>query len=197
MKMEITKKQAVSIFEELGFATANKWDVPQLQNKISKMPEICEDVNVDSLDAKVAPLIKTILKKFEDGKKVKVVATDDGQQKEKEKKVVDTLKEEVTPRPADKKEKKEKVVKEKKVKVKGEKKERKPGIIATIITCLQKKYTTHQEIHDVLVEKFPDKNKNGMMTTVKCAVPSYLQTKRGLKIIKQEVKDGETKYKIG
>jgi len=181
--MEITKSQAIRIFEELGFATADGWSISQLQNRISNLPDICEDVDTKTLDIKLQPLIQSALNKIKDGKEVKVVADTQTEQKEKSEPV---------------KKKKEKVVKEKTVKAKKEKKEKKEGtrvkrgtgVIATIIECLSKP-VTREDILKVLVTKFPDRNKNGMETTVKCAVPSYLQTKMGLKILQKD-----NRYKI-
>jgi len=182
--MEIPKSQAVKIFEELGFATAGGWSISQLQNRISNLPEICEDVDTKTLDIKLQPLIESALHKIKDNKEVKVVADSQSEKKETSE-PVKKVKEKV------KKEKPVKVAKEKKAK--KEKKapvKRGEGVIATIIQCLAKP-VTKEDILKTLVAKFPDRNKNGMETTVKCAVPSYLQTKMGLKILH---KDG--RYKI-
>lgn len=177
--MEITKSQAVKMFEELGFATAGGWGITQIQNRINNLPDICEDVDIKTLDIKLQPLVQSAINKIKDHKEVKVVA--DAQTEKK-----------VESEPVKKKKEKPEVEK----KVKKDKKEKKTstkrgeGVIATIIECLSK-YTTREDILKVLVAKFPDRNKNGMETTVKCAVPSYLQTKMGLKILQ---KDGQ--YKI-
>lgn len=59
---------------------------------------------------------------------------------------------------------------------------KKPGVIATIVECLEKKPCTHEQILAVLTKKFPDRNPDQMAATIKVQVPSRLRKDKGLKI---------------
>jgi len=66
----------------------------------------------------------------------------------------------------------------------------KVGIIATIISSIQKKPLTKAQILEILVEKFPDRKADGMKSTISIQLgPTRLATKYDLK------KDGD-KYRI-
>jgi hypothetical protein len=74
--------------------------------------------------------------------------------------------------------------------------EKKLGVIATITESLKKKALTEKEIHEILVEKFPERNPDSMMNTIKANVrgkvyPEKLRDK-GFELVK--IKGG--KYKI-
>ena len=90
---------------------------------------------------------------------------------------------------------KEGQVPKKQEKEKKEKKEKKssgkkgPGIIEVIIDCLETP-VSKEEILEILVEKFPEKEASKMKKTVNCQVPYRLGTDKGM-ILK---KDKENRY---
>lgn len=64
-----------------------------------------------------------------------------------------------------------------------------PGVVATIIECLEgadKKGISKQSIHDVLVDKFPDRDAEGMMKTINTQVPGRLTRDKGLDVKRLE-----------
>jgi hypothetical protein len=64
------------------------------------------------------------------------------------------------------------------------------GIISTIVECLKAGWTTKAAIHQILVEKFPDRKADGMKSTVSIQLgPTRLAKKYKL------LKDGD-KYRI-
>ena len=74
--------------------------------------------------------------------------------------------------------------------------EKKLGVIATITESLKKKALTEEEIHEILVEKFPERNPDSMRNTIKANVrgkiyPEKLRDK-GFELVK--IKGG--KYKV-
>lgn len=47
-KYQLTKKEAVKIFEALGFKTAEKWNLKKLAAKVATLPELVEGVKAKS-----------------------------------------------------------------------------------------------------------------------------------------------------
>ena len=55
------------------------------------------------------------------------------------------------------------------------------GIIATIVKALEdsgKKGITREEVHTILVDKFPDRNEDSMMKTIKVQLPSRISKEK-------------------
>lgn len=62
--------------------------------------------------------------------------------------------------------------KEKAERVPGASRQGKPGVIGAIQALVAKKAMSHEEVLAVLVEKYPDRRKEGMATTVRVMLPS-------------------------
>ena len=71
---------------------------------------------------------------------------------------------------------------EKKEVVKKDKKEKGPGIIDTIIECLNKGPIKKEKIEEVLVKRFPDRKREGMRSTINIQLAGRLAKEKKLKI---------------
>lgn len=63
-----------------------------------------------------------------------------------------------------------------------------PGVVASIIEFLKAEKLTRAELLEKLVERFPDRERKGMQTTVNCQVPKRLEAEKKLKV---QNKDGK------
>ena len=77
----------------------------------------------------------------------------------------------------------------KKVEKKDVKKE--PGVIATILACVQHGPVSKEQILAKLTKRFPDRPVEGMAKTITAQLPNRLAKEKGVKIV---VKDG--KYSV-
>jgi len=86
-----------------------------------------------------------------------------------------------------KKEKKEKAVKDKKEKSTKDKKEKVPGVISTIFNIVSDKGPiTKEKILALLEKKFPDKDSNSMLGTIKVQLPGRMSKEKGVNIVNTE-----------
>lgn len=186
--LKMKKETVVRVFEALGYKTAKNWEVERLEKKVNGLSELIKDSkHPDIEDSRTKKALTAILK----ADKVIIDKPETEKVQEVEKK---TEKKESVDVPVDvptqkkptqkKKVSKKKSIANKKTVEKTIKKisTKGPGVIATIIECLKKRPTTREAILNVLVKRFPDRDKSKMETTVKCAVPSYLQRKMGLEV---------------
>lgn len=68
----------------------------------------------------------------------------------------------------------------------GEKKEKKPGVIATILDMITAKPMTEDQIVAALVKKFPDRLEESMRKTVKVQLPNRMSKEKGVNIVKDD-----------
>lgn len=80
-----------------------------------------------------------------------------------------------------------KIINEKKSKKKG-KKEKNPGVIATIfeIICQAKTPITREQILSKLSKKFPERNPESMIKTIRVQLPFRMSTEKKVSIIQTE-----------
>ncbi len=71
--MNVTREQAVKLFEAMGFQTAKNWAIERLQSKIKALPAAAKDTEIDIDDDEIIALYEKIIKTLNDGNKVKVV----------------------------------------------------------------------------------------------------------------------------
>jgi hypothetical protein len=72
--------------------------------------------------------------------------------------------------------------------------EKKPGVISTIVDILKNGGGTAEQIADKLAKKFPDRKRDGMLTTVKIQLTRLVDAGKVKKIHKEEVEGKPIKY---
>lgn len=162
--MKVTKKNAINLFKELGFATASKWPAGKLETKLKSLPEKMEGA---TLSGKVLTRANKICKALSAGHAVKVIDGDPEADKKLEKQIKDSKKKGAT--------KKKKAAGSKGV-----------GVQATIVAMLLKGPVSKDTIHKALVKKFPDRNADSMKNTINSQVPSGLRIEKGITVHKNE-----------
>ena len=57
--MEITKQQAIKLFQAIGFKTANKWSDIKLSRKLKRVPQLFDAVppNTDEIDVEINKIL--------------------------------------------------------------------------------------------------------------------------------------------
>jgi DNA-binding transcriptional regulator YhcF (GntR family) len=120
--------------------------------------------------------------------KMKIVEADSEEEVEEEKQPVKKPTAKKAVMPAKKETLTKKEVAEKPAK--KEKKEKGPGVIATIVKCVEKagkKGISKEDILEVLTETFPDKNPDSMKNTINVQVPARITKER---FAVEKTKDG-------
>lgn len=215
MALVIRRERIISLYEALGFKTADNWDDERLIKKIESLEELTEGVKIK--DAKIRKLLDKVLKagkiKIKTDKVEGATETNMGKKKKKksskkEKKdqkatteqVEETTKKKkksgkkakiekkVDKKKSSKKDSKKKSKKDtKKTTTDKKKSEKKMGVIDTVIDCLKKEHTTVKNIVKVLVKKFPDRNPESMENTTNRCIKSYLRTEKNI-VVDQDSK---------
>ena len=211
--MLVTREALNEMFVNLEMPMAPKWSEKRLVDKLTKLPDVVDE-DTDAGDS--TELLQMVLEavaneeEFEisDGggddddelvakKKVtkkkttkkKTTKKKTTKKKTTKKKAPVTKKKTEDEEPVKKKVSKKKPVLKKPVKTK-QKAPVRVGVIATIVTCLEKatkrKPITKEEILDVLVEKFPDRESDSMKRTIGLAVPYKLKKEKGLDVQKSD-----------
>ena len=201
--MLVTREALNEMFVNLEMPMAPKWSEKRLVDKLTKLPDVVDE-DTDAGDS--TELLQMVLEavaneeEFEisDGggddddelvAKKKVTKKKTTKKKTTKKKAPVTKKKTEDEEPVKKKVSKKKPVLKKPVKTK-QKAPVRVGVIATIVTCLEKatkrKPITKEEILDVLVEKFPDRESDSMKRTIGLAVPYKLKKEKGLDVQKSD-----------
>lgn len=203
----VTRNRAVKIFEALGFKTADKWDVTRLQKKLTKLQTLVEGAD---LDTKTQKRVDEILRVQNKGRNVTVVDPEDAEagkqrdksikgaaKREKEQKAEKEAKADSKAKSAAKKTKIKdgsvaqvaKVVTKKKAKttkkesVKVVKKDKRPGVIMSVLEFVK----THgpvseKKILSLLKKRFPNRDSGSMGRSIP-QIPRYLVRKKNLDVI--------------
>lgn len=183
-EIKLEKKCIVELFEKLGYAEASAWTPARLGKKIAALPLLLKDdadmkTRVEKLSDRDKGLFQTLIDAVNTEATVELTepALADGEAPKEQKKKGG-----------------KKPVKEKTDKPVVEKKETGPGVIATIISILEKatedKPVTKEDILVKLSKAFPDRETDGMKKTINIQVPSRLVNDKKLcvKTVKEEGK---------
>lgn len=181
-KMEINRKQAVGLLEELGNANASKWTDKKISEKFVDFPNL-ETPEFETTESK--DLFDQIVKAVNESEDVVVVyeavpAKEKKMKKNKEKSKKDKKVKAAKEKAETKKDKKSK---------KTDPKERGPkkgGVLDAIFKCLTSKPISKEAILAKLTEKFPDRQEEQMKATINAQLPSRLAASRGVTIEKNE-----------
>lgn len=179
--VKIKEKSLRTMFLEMGFKAAKDWDIPKLQaatKKVGKyIDKATKDVEGDSLT-----LLRQVSEAICEGNEVKILASPGRKAVAKEEvkedaevkvKAAKTKVDEEKPE-ANKKEKtpKAKTDGAKKLKVSD-------SIRDWLKDASEKKPLTLEKIHKLLVVRFPDRDPDKMMSTLKVEVPWRLKVRKG------------------
>ena len=189
---EVSLTRARMIYKALGFQTAGNWSAASLQKKLEKLDTLIEGADLDKKNLKK---VNEILSAQAKGRKVLVVDIDDVAADKKREQDVDDAKKRESQRRVEKKEKtatKEKASVKKKVEgertakkakaaVAAKQKDKKPGIIMSVLEFVENDSPiSEKKILSLLKKRFPDKNPESMERTIS-RVPNYLSREKGIK----------------
>lgn len=169
--MKVSKADAVKLFVALGYkAAATKWSDEKITEHLNKLPEIVESEGMDGVqdNAELKKLLNAVCKKVNADEEIELDAG----------KAKPAAKDEDGDEDAPKK--------------KASKKEgpKKVGVIASIIEFLgkasAKKPLSKADLAEKLSEKFPDKEKNSMASTINVQVPNRIRKDKGIEVSKNE-----------
>jgi hypothetical protein len=208
--VEIDMEEAREMFVAMGTKTAKKWDAAKLLGKLKSL-----DADDDTVDAgDYQKLYKKVVKANKAGNEL--AFPEDEEEEEEEEEVEDEAEEdededgdeddgddeeeEEEEKPKSKKSKKgAKASAKEDKKAKGSKKggkskkasgEKKPGVIAAIVTILKEaskaKPITKEGIVKKLVKMFPDRSAESMAGTVNVQVPFRIQKEKDIKVNKND-----------
>lgn len=183
--MKVQKADAVKLFVALGFKAAVKWDDKKLTTQLNNMEAIVEEEGMDGVqnNAEQKKLLTTICKKLKNEEEIELEV---GKVK--------------AAKPADEDEEgaetggeggdEEDGEKKKGKKAKKEKGPKAPGVISSIIEFLgkasAKKPLSKSDLADKLAERFPDKEKTSMASTINVQVPNRIRKDKGIEVSKNE-----------
>lgn len=205
--MQVKKAELVSLFQELGFKTAESWPDQRFQDKLQKLPKMMEDEDSQPSDPDALKLAKKLVKALNAEDEIEIVGSNGKAKAEAEEapakkgsakkaaKAEEPEEEEGEESETETNEDGDEVVpvKEKK---KGPPKKaggpKGPGVIGTIVSMLtkatEKKPVTKENILDKLVETFPDRDRESMARTINVQIPNRIQNEKKLTVHKNEKK---------
>jgi hypothetical protein len=179
--VEIDMEEAREMFVAMGTKTAKKWDAAKLLGKLKSL-----DADDDTVDAgDYQKLYKKVVKANKAGNELAFPEDEEEEEEEKPK----SKKSKKGAKASAKEDKKAKGSKKggKSKKASGEKK---PGVIAAIVTILKEaskaKPITKEGIVKKLVKMFPDRSAESMAGTVNVQVPFRIQKEKDIKVNKND-----------
>ena len=207
--MKLQLKEAVKLFENLGFSTAPRWSKERLERKIDGLPDVIDEdtdagesqqllddllICLDNEDEVVIQETETEVEEvpvLNESTEEEPEEEEPEEEEPEEEKVESTLRARIKTLEAEVEELSKALAKAKKSgSRKVKKRKKKVGVISTIIDFLneatEENPITKEGLHKRLVEKFPDRSYAGMMATVSSQVPSRLISDKGLEVEKNE-----------
>lgn len=211
--MQVSQAVLVALFVSMGYKTATRWKLEQLTTKVNKIHSLADD-DAAELSQEQEKLLKKLKKAAQAGTEIKVISeevAEEASEKPSKKGKTPAAKPKKAAEPEEEEdeddaespdeegdeedEDEERPTKGKKsgTGVKEKKTGRPPsgtGVIAEITTMLKKasakKPVTKEQIHEHLIEKFPDRSPDSMMSTINIQVPNRLKREKGLNIVKND-----------
>ena len=192
------RKQLINLAVYLGFVNAPKWGKQSMVDWIHRLPDLVDE-NTDS--GKHTDLLESLIEAVETGKPIQISKTAEDMKMSDEAQQ-ETATETATKRPAKKKATKKKVAAAKPAKKSAKKKAAKktakpakaaakkkpgnkqPGVVATMLDTVAKasktKPVTQEEILNVLVRTFPDRDPVKMEGSVR--IITHFAKQKGIKL---------------
>jgi len=166
--VKIRQVALVSLFQELGFANAESWEVSKLQSRAQKIQSLLDD-ETGPKTAKGRKLCEELVKAVEAEEEIEVMTS--------------AASTKTAPAKGSKKGSKKAPKAAAKPSSNGP---RKVGVIDTIIECLKKgsakSPVTKEDILKALVKKFPDRRPEAMKNTVSAQVPTHLRIEKNITV---------------
>lgn len=195
--MKVTRQELDNLFVALGAKAAPKWPEKRLRAKIAELPE--KDLPITH--GRDTEILNSLLEAIEDETidDLEIISGgDEGEEKEDRKapekkggvpknknKAMKAAKAAAEGKSASNG---DKPLKSKKEKTAKAPKEKKPGVIATIIEILSNASSSHPVTKETIAHKlakaFPDRDAEGMAKTVNVQVPTRLGSDKGLVVQK-------------
>ena len=181
--MKVKREKAIELLSSLGFTGASKMTDGELTKKLNKLSKKVTDETTtedDALDTLLDDVLENegSVKVVNKTKKEKSSGGSGGKGKKASKKK--------TTKKATKKATKKSTEKKSTTEKKTPAKRAKVGVIATILSIIEKKPTTKEKIVEQLAKKFPDRDPESMAKTVGVQLPTRLAKDRGVKIVKDD-----------